>query len=394
MAGKAGMLVVVAATGLLALAARGPSSPDGRLDQSLRALWAEQFSAAEELAQDLAQSDAPDGARAWVVVAAARQRQGRCDDAAEAYRQFLAVCQEEGEKRYALRQIELCQQSTQPAPAAEAPSRGLSADDLARLAEVQDQTSIETTEHFVVRAANPALAKLVARQSKLALAHICRDLLAEPDYPHSVEIYVWPDQSAFRANAPGRSNQWTGGAFTLRQEQFRTIRRIDLMQLDQDRKFDAAVIDRVLPHEMCHLVLVEFFGQAHCPLALSEGLAMAAEPLANKANIILAGAALAGPKKIDLHDMLAKQSCDDGDAAVFYAESYSLVNYLQGRLSRDQFKEMLLQLKAGCWLEEALQRAVCMPPEEGFLDQLGAAWENDAIRNAHFIQALETRSAL
>jgi hypothetical protein len=388
------MLAVVAATGLLGLAAGQPSSSDGRLDQALRALWDEQFSAAQELAQDLAQSDAPDGARAWVIVAAARQRLGRHDDAAQAYRQFLAVCQDSGEKQYALRQIELCRQSSQPAPAAQAPSQGLSQEELARLAEVQEQISIETTEHFVVRAPNSALAKLVARQSESALAHICRDLLGEPDYPHSVEIFIWADQSAYRANAPGPSDQWAGGSFTLRQDQGRTIRRIDLMQLGQDRKFDAAMIDRVLPHEMCHLVLVEFFGQAHCPLALSEGLAMAAEPVANKANIVLAGAALAGQKKISLHDMLAARCCDAGNAAVFYAESYSLVNYLQCRLAPEAFKEMLQQLKAGCCLEEALQRAVCMPAEEGFLDRLGAAWENDAIRNAQFIQALETRSAL
>lgn len=397
MANRSLMLaMVVAATGLLALAAGDAPkaiSPSGTMQDALLALSEGRLATAEGLAEEIAAAGGENSWRAWMVVAAARQRMGNFAPAAEAYKQFLASCQNPSERDYALSQIEACKQAAKPAPRPEAPSKKLTKDQLTELAKVQAQQVIETTEHFVVRAYNATLAKLVAKESESSLTRICSEVLQEQDYPHSVEVYIWPDQKSYRDNAPGKSNEWAGGAFTLRQEKTQTVRRIDLMQLDDDLAFDTALLDRVLPHEMCHLVLAEYFGQAKCPLMVNEGLAMMSEAVISSANIVQAGVALGGEKKLGIHELLTMERCDSKNAAVFYAESYSLVSFIHARLTKPQFAEMLTHLKNGCPVDEALQRALCVPADEDFLDRLASTWEDEAVKNAQYLQALEKAQA-
>ena len=166
------------------------------------------------------------------------------------------------------------------------------------------------------------------------------------------------------------------------------VRRIDLTQCDAKGRFDTTMIDRVLPHELCHLVLADYFGDAACPLLLEEGLATLAESTLDQRRVVQAGAVLAKPNHTSLEKLLRWQREDIRYPEQFYALAFSFVEFLRDLLTREQFADLLYHVKSGCHLTEALQRALYAPPDELFLPSLTAAWEDHAVADAQFIEAL------
>ena len=394
MASRAGILVLGAlVAGIAAGAVVITLDPGADIQDALFALAADAPSQAEWIAATVAASEQEGAWRAWLIVATARERMGRHDEALPAYRQFLALCQDPAERAYATSQIQRCRTALLPARRPLPASKLLSGWQQAEFAEAESRQYTESSEHFVVRAYNSALAKLVVKQAEIALRRICRSILSGQDYPHSITIYVWPDVSEYRKHAISAA-EWSGGSFTLRHDaNGETVRRIDLTQRDQAGRFDLDMLDRVLPHELCHLVLAELFGDARCPLALNEGLAMMAEAEVDNSRVLLAGAALTGDRKIPLDRLLLMECCNGENAAVFYAEAFSLTSYLHSRLTSEQFQEMISHIKAGCPLDEALQRALYVPCDDTFLQRLTQAWEGEAIRQSQFLKALEDEAA-
>ena len=116
---------------------------------------------------------------------------------------------------------------------------------------------------------------------------------------------------------------------------------------------------------------------------------MMAEARVDNSRVLLAGAALAGGEKIPLQKLLRMDRCGADNAAVFYAESFSLTAYLHKRMTPGQFGEMLTHIKTGCPLDEAVQRALYVPENETFLKRLSTAWEAEALRQWQFLKALD-----
>lgn len=374
---------------------------------------------------DNPQSDPP--CRAWAIVAAARERAGKHASALRAYRLFLATCQDAQTRQYITQRIDACQDAlaqtrgtkglravdapvatatpagdasgqAAPQPAPNVPTsqpsadHSFSAERLQQLAKVEQDFSVESSEHFVVHARNPRLAKLVTGEAEAALGRICSDLLAGTEYSHSVEIYVYSDHSDYLAHATD-APEWSGGAFTFQVKDGQVIRKISLTQLDKDGKFATIMFQRVLPHEMCHLVLTEYFGDATCPLFLNEGLAMLAETGVDNERVALAGAALAGKQQIKLDQLFVKQRQDMDTGAVrpevFYAESYSFLSYIHTRLTRKQFGAFVEHLKDSCTVADSLQRALFVPTDDAFVPQLWSAWTEVAISQAQDLHAVK-----
>ncbi len=382
------MVLVAAMCFSAAVTDSEPSSSEG-IQQALAALSSGQAERAERIAAKVAAGEAEGAWRAWLIVASARHRLDRYASAQKAYRQFLSLCRSPAERVYVMEQIDRCRLASAEPAGAVVVSEQLSPRRRAKLSTVDNRRFTESSEHFVVRARNSDLARLIVKQAEIALGRICRIILSGQDYPHSVSIYVWSNVAEYRKHAVS-APEWSGGSFSLRQDDNgQIIRRIDLTQLGGDGLFDAAMLDRVLPHEMCHLVLAEFFGDAPCPLALNEGLAMLAEARVDNSRVLLTGAALAGGGKIPLRKLLRMDRCDADNAAVFYAESFSLTAYLHKRMTPGQFGEMLAHIKTGCPLDEAVQRALYVPGNETFGKRLSAAWEAEALRQWQFLQALD-----
>jgi tetratricopeptide (TPR) repeat protein len=373
-----------------ALAGASPDSPAPvkPLQQALAALDAQQPAEALELAGPLADAGGKDAPAALLVVATARQRLGDFEQAVAAYKRCLEACRP-AQREYVTEQLRLCEGELAGPAMLLPPSKYITGDERRKLAKVDKAESVETTDHFVVTARNSGVAKLVAAQAETCLTRICRTLYASETYPHSVNIYVWPDITEYRKHAVN-APEWSAGSFTLKTtDNGQAIRRIDLMQLDEGRCFDVTLLDSILPHEMCHLVTTEFFGDTRAPLAINEGLAMLAESGSANARVVQAGSALAGDRKIAIADLLLARQCQHDTAGVFYAESYSLAAYLRSHLNTAQFRDMLTHVKNGCSLDVAVQRALCVSVEDGFMKKLAAAWEEDAIKQSQFLRALE-----
>jgi hypothetical protein len=375
------------ALGAVALAQSGPADSAATLQNALEDLRACRFDRAESIATALATDDEDPLPRAWAIVAAARQRRGKYASAARAHRLFLAATDSPAMRQYALGQIRVCERDAQEPRIPVAPSKRLDTDALARLARVDRTTYTESTDHFVVRARNAELAKVLAAEAEVALDRICRVILAGQDYPHSVRINVWTDHEDYRKHASD-APEWAGGSFRYSVAGGTATRQIDLTQCDADGRLAIVMLDRVLPHEMCHLVLQEYFGDAACPLFLNEGLAMLAESEVDDARVELAGKAIAGKARLSLDGLFVRRRYDVDKPAAFYAESFSFVEFLHSRMTAEQFAEFLSNVKSGCTVADALQRALCVPASESFVGALASAWEDHAVAQAQYLEAL------
>jgi len=384
------ILLAVGIVGATALAAIGPSGamPDdgAALHQALADLKKDRLQEAENLAMRLATEGEKPYPRAWAVVAAARQRHGQYASAVRAYRLLLGSTNSPQIREYVMAQMAACEAALNP-PSAQPYGKRLTASDRAELAQVQEQAYTESSEHFVIRAKNSRLAKLLATESEVSLERVCRVIHAGEAYPHSVEINVWADPEEYAGNAKD-PRPWACGSFSIYTRDGATVRQIDLTQRDKAGQFSADMLDRVLPHEMCHLILREHFGDATCPLFLNEGLAMLAETEVDNARILLAGTALASKAKIPLESLLVRQGDDLKKPEVFYAEAFSFTAYLHSRLTAEQFRDFLDNIKQGCTVADALQRALYSPHDDKFLAEVASAWEDHAVTQAQYLKAL------
>ncbi|MFP4054658.1 MAG: peptidase MA family metallohydrolase [Phycisphaerae bacterium] len=386
-----GCVAAVVAVGAGIRAADQASSSEGDLQAALSNLAEGNLRQAELQASVLATDQNNPNERAWLVVAAARQQRGKHTSATRAYQLFLSSCDTPSLRSYVQKQIEACRQADRPPKPLIAPSRRLTRKDLDELAVVDDQTHVESTEHFVVRARNAKLARLVAGEAEQALQRICGSILPGQEYAHSVDIHVWEDREAFLENATD-AMEWAGGSFSVDSKDGGITRRIDLTQLNKDGTFAVVMLDRVLPHEMCHLVMHEYFGDARSPLFLNEGLAMLAESEVDNNRVLLAGVALAGKGKMPLQQLLTSRRGDIIEKpSVFYAEAFSLTEYLHSTLTPRQFKAVLHHIKHGSTVAEAIQRALYLVPSEEFLSELAGSWEEYAISQAQLIQAMAAK---
>ncbi len=391
MARNKAIAAVMLAGAALCASASVMTSPDntaGEMQQALQSLRTGDFAQAESIATDLASRPEQPVNRAWVIVAAARQNLRQYASAARAYHLYLASCENENTRPFVMQQIQACKSAQSPAGPRQAPSQRLTADERKQFAETAEETFTESSEHFVVKARNARLARVTADEAEIALRRICHSILGGQEYPQSVEVHVWADRQEYLAQTLD-AQQWSGGSFSLQNVDGTLIRRIDLAQRDEKGEFSTSMLDRVLPHELCHLVLKEQFGDTACPLFLNEGLAMLAEAQIDPDRIALAGATLAGKNKISLEDMFVRQKYGQTDAPAFYAESLSFTLFLQSRLGRDQFRAFLDNVKSGCTVVDALQRALYIPHSDEFLPRLAETWEQNAIADVQFVRALQ-----
>jgi hypothetical protein len=142
----------------------------------------------------------------WLVAASARERSSRYASAVEAYRSFLSLCADEQLRAFASGRIERCNVQLAPPMLQLAPSRSLRPAQRRALAVTGPEVLVESSDHFVVRARNASLARLVADQAERALRRICADLLGGRDYPHSGMGggKLQPDRSRRRAGPANR----------------------------------------------------------------------------------------------------------------------------------------------------------------------------------------------
>lgn len=388
LAGLCGALAGAARTVLAGPPAGATDAPTSALHAAVADLRAGRYEQAALAAQELASSESDPRPQAWVVVGDARRALGDLPAAAEAYRRFLSACTGEAARLYALEQIARCDGDASPSGPLAAPSAALTDAQRAELSQVAAVEYVESSGGFVVYARNAALAQLVAVQAEQALERVRQTLRLEQPYPHGIEIRIHPTAEILREQVAEADNLLRG-AFVLDLSPPGPARRVvHLAQLDAGGQFDPALLDRVLPHELSHLVVAEWFGEGRCPLYLDEGLAMLSEHGDAGERLLLAGAAAATGEAMSLDHLLNREQFRPHEQSLFYAQAFSFVLYLREHVTSQQFASLLERVHAGYPLAEALQRTLCLAPYEGFLADLESAWRADAIAQAQYLNAL------
>jgi hypothetical protein len=135
-------------------------------------------------------------------------------------------------------------------------------------------------------------------------------------------------------------------------------------------------------HELSHIYYDGFFKPVYAPLWLSEGFAVRMQSAAqtDKENYWLSkeGDNFRNGKYINFNEFINADDLgryDKSKALTWYAQSYSVVDYLLKRKTRDEFYQFSKNIKQGMPLERSLYRAYGMPFNT--LNALEYAWQAD-----------------
>lgn len=220
---------------------------------------------------------------------------------------------------------------------------------LARMA-AAEAWEVERSEHFLVH--HRGQRALAARVATSAERHYDRIVAYLGRHNHGdfwtwddrVRIRIYPSRQAFAVaqQAPG----WAGGSANYAAREIATHVGSD------------AFLDRVLPHELAHLVFREFLGGVATPLWLDEGVAQYAEA-GSRALTRQRLAALGGTGNLlSLETMTRLEVRDLQDArlaALYYAQAADLVGFMIESLGRRRFGAFCRALRDGKALEDAVR---------------------------------------
>ena len=164
-------------------------------------------------------------------------------------------------------------------------------------------------------------------------------------WDNRAKIYIYKDAQDYKAHTG--LPHWSCGYASVKDKTIRTF------------PLDSGFLDRLLPHELGHIIFREFVGfdNKSIPLWLDEGVAtyqegikrLAARKFVRKAvenNTFVPLDKLSGVNLASLNDSNAVSS--------FYLESVCLVDYLIVEFDRQRFVDFCRELRDGKTLDEAL----------------------------------------
>ncbi|MBI5725439.1 MAG: hypothetical protein HZA50_15895 [Planctomycetes bacterium] len=379
-------VLLIAAPVAITVAAESRSDKSVELIQkALALLESGNENAAQQAAMPAANAGGEQGARAWLIIATARYRLGELESAIEAYDLCRKTSSSKTIRDYAFDRALTVRKEIRTRLK---PETGEIPQDAAkRLAKVEQVFHFASAPNIFVRARNPELARVIASRAQILLEKAWYGLGAEIKYPHQIRIFVHADRHEYAAAAPP-SPDWSCATARVDNIDGKLIPRIDLTQLDENGQFDSRLLDRILPHELCHLAVSEYFGPDRCPLFLTEGLAMMAEKAGDPSRQILAGQSFMADDATGINDLVS-QEMPLRKPELFYSLSYSLVEFLHSRMSSAQFKAFLNHIRTGCPFSHAVQRAMGISYEEGFIALLAETWKKHSMQQSALLQAVQ-----
>ncbi|MDD4889813.1 MAG: tetratricopeptide repeat protein [Phycisphaerae bacterium] len=259
------------------------------------------------------------------------------------------------------------------APSAPAAQAELTPEQVAAMSVIYPEATRKKTDHFDITTNNPVLADLLAQSAEAALERVRRTVLGDALFPHRVELTVYANQAAFRkAQATA---DWAGGGFLYAPQSDGSVRRVVMLyQVDEENRFRTSLLARELPHELAHVALKEFFGQAACPLWLEEGLATAAEFDGGRSTSDRMAELLSRQAATPLAEMIDQANGEVDRPAAFYIQAASWTRFLRANLSDGQMKRFLAQLKEGQKPSVALGRSLVLDDRPGWLGSIEDRW--------------------
>jgi hypothetical protein len=210
----------------------------------------------------------------------------------------------------------------------------------------------------------PTLGHTALRVAREGLARMA-DLLPEP-LSEPVSIYVYPTAEELRSALRLAGREWVGG-------------HADpdwgvILVSANGSPTSLLALQSTIPHELAHLVVYQAAGGKgnQVPVWLHEGLAVRNEPRPDPTLAIALEEAMANGTLAPLESLCAAFPADEAGAIPAYAQSASVVRYLQNRFGNQRLKELLAAYGDGADCDGGVQRVLGLS-----LDELEAAWLAD-----------------
>lgn len=166
-----------------------------------------------------------------------------------------------------------------------------------------------------------------------------------------VKIVLYADQESYvrETGLPA----WSGGGAT---QYHRQLKSRAIVSYRQERNF----LNKILPHEISHLILADFFGRTPVPLWFNEGVAQLQESgkVAEARRLIakVAGIGYVIPLE-SLVRMDVRIQTNQGVVLIFYAQSVSIVDFLIRQHGNRRFQNLCRFMREGLPFQRALGKA-------------------------------------
>ncbi len=205
-------------------------------------------------------------------------------------------------------------------------------------------------------------AKKLLEAAQRALEKLQEDVGVEFQGP--INIYVYASRGDMRDAIPSHSQVFDEATVTLGM----VLSEDTVVVLGTDPN-----LEKTIAHELSHLVVgkvVESPLSSQLPRWLDEGLAMYAEGELPAKNALALEEALRKGKLISVRS-LSGYVGEPEKVDLFYAEAYSLVEFLIKEYGKEKMREFLAEFANGSGQEEALKKVYGLS-----IDELDAKWSN------------------
>ncbi|MCA9987804.1 MAG: hypothetical protein KDE59_26020 [Anaerolineales bacterium] len=168
------------------------------------------------------------------------------------------------------------------------------------------------------------------------------------DLPAPLRIYLYPSAADLRSALRLNGMDWTAGA---------AIPELGVILLAiPNARTAASDLERLLPHELSHLLLFQALGADYeqVPTWLDEGLATLAEGQPNPNQALLLERALTEGSTLSFSELCAGFPVTENEAVLAYAQSGSLLAYIEAEYGRAAITRLVRSLADGASCESAV----------------------------------------
>ena len=238
---------------------------------------------------------------------------------------------------------------------------------------------LHETKSFSIYACNEKLAKETAELCEKYLAFLLERLLAGQAWAHRVPILLYKDIGDYH-KVGGMPEGSAGVAF---QDRFGRTAGVAGYQLSDEKQVEAKgyknlvsnTLEDILPHELTHMVLNEFFGAQEIPRWVNEGCARQMEQNRkdHEEAAILARDAVAG-EYFRFRDLFGKKQYPTGGQVMrFYEQSATIVTFILEQQGPEAMRAFLTELAQGNGHDAAVAAAFGID-REGAVEKFEKTW--------------------
>ena len=180
------------------------------------------------------------------------------------------------------------------------------------------------------------------------------------------KIFVYKTQEEYKKHR--HQPEWSGASVNIRQKKIYTF------------YLEGKFFDRFLPHEISHIIFREFVGMGNVlPLWLDEGVACAQEEAGRLHYMATAKSFVESKMYLKLPELMMVDKEHLNMPTMFYAQSASVIIFLQEEFTRRKFTEFCRELRDGTAVERALEKVYRIKGA----DDLNDRWEK-FLRNTTY----------